>query len=191
MLPFEADTRMPWARLPVADPPARLRVAVLEDWQRAHGRRSGRMAGIAAGLAVAALFVLAVALPLRMQTSNAVDPALVLLRAQGLEVVSPPTAGMPAEVRHVASGSTAARLGLRPGDRLLSIELPMSANGMMNVAVLRGESPQYFALPNLVTRAAAPDAGMADTSGRDGAVSPRFAIATPAPGATSFLQTLA
>ena len=148
------------------------------------------MAGIAAGLSVAALFVLAVALPLRMQTSDAVDPALVLLRAQGLEVATPPGAGMPAEVRRVASGSTAARVGLRPGDRVLSIELPMSVNGMVNVAVLRGESPQYFALPGLATQGAAPDAGMASSPVRNRPASVRVAIATPAPCATSFLQTM-
>ena len=190
MLQSEFDKRVSWEHLPEAEPPARLRVAVLADWERAHGKRSGRMAGVAAALAVAALFVLAVTLPLRMQDSNAVDPAaLALLRAQGLEVAASPTAASP-EVRHVASGSTAARLGLRPGDRLLSVELPMDANGMLNVAVLRGDSPQYFALPGLARRAGEPDAGMASTPRAVDAALPRVAIATPLPGVTSLLQSL-
>jgi len=189
MLQSEWDRKVSWEDLPVAEPPAGLRAAVLIDWERAHDRRSGRMAGVAAGLAVAALFVLAVTLPLRMQDSNAVDPAaLALLRAQGLEVAARPSASGP-EVRHVASGSTAARLGLRPGDRLLSVELPLTMNGMMNVSVLRGDSAQYFALPGFRTRPGEPDAGMARCPDRVDSAG-RVAIATPLPGLTSLLQTL-
>lgn len=187
MLPSESGSTWSWEHLPEAEPPARLRAAVLLGWGRAHGNRPGRMAGVAAVLAVAALFVLAVTLPLRVQESSAVDPAaLALLRAQGLEVAASPTAAPP-EVRHVASGSPAARLGLRPGDRLLSVDLPIHANGMMNVAVLRGDSPRYFALPGFARRGA-PDAGMASSPARAGAV-PGVAVATPPHRTTSLLQS--
>ncbi len=190
MLPFESRTAIAWARLPEAEPPARLRAAVLEDWRRMHGQPSSHIAGVIAGFAVAALFVLAVALPLRVRQPWTVDPALALLRAQGLEVAVPPTSATPSEVRRVARGSTAERLGLRPGDQLLSVDLPMNANGMLNVAVLRGESPQYFALPAIARRAGEPDAGMASTRTRADAAPPRVAAATHVAGDSSFLQSL-
>lgn len=189
MFPSDHSAVSPWASLPDADPPARLRAAVLRDWQRAHGPHFGRLAAAVAGFAVAALFVLAVALPMRVGPPDRVDPALALLRAQGLEVAAPPTAAKPAEVRHVANGSSAARLGLRPGDQLLSVELPVSANGMLNVAVLRGASQQYFALPAITRRASEPDAGMASARERPDTAK-RITAATPLPVTTSFLQSL-
>lgn len=162
MLPSESNPpSLSWASLPMADPPAHLRDAVLMDWQRAHGRRTGRFAGGSAALAIAALFVLAVALPLRMQNRPSNDPTIALLRAQGLEVAAPPTPTMPAQVRRVVDGSAAARLGLRAGDRLLAIDLSAPAGGMMNVMVLRGDSAQYFALPNLAGSTFNGGAGMA------------------------------
>ncbi len=191
MLQSDSDTGTLWARLPVAEPPTRLRAAVLEDLRRSPSGRSGRVAGGLAGFAVAALFVLAVALPMRMTPTAVADPALALLRAQGLDVDAPPTAAMPAEVRRVASGSTAERLGLRAGDRLLSIVPPLSEGGMVNLAVLRDDSPEYFALPAIAHEAAGPGAGMAGAAPRERRPAPAVVLATVTPGITSFLQSFA
>ncbi len=189
MLQSEFEGSAPWGHLPEADPPPRLRAAVLADWEQARGRRSGRMAGVAAGFAVAALFVMAVTLPMRMRGPNAVDPAaLALLRSQGIDVVASAATSIP-EVRRVASGSTAARLGLRPGDRLLHIDLPAEPDGMMNVSVLRGDSSEYFALPGFATGAGGPDAGMAASPNGSNPVAPPVAVATQVSGPTSLPQS--
>lgn len=147
MLPFDSESRARWARLPEAEPPARLREAVLAAGVYQHRAGSAR-AVVFATAAVAALFVLAVSGPLRMHPSSAVDPTVAILRAQGLEVLAPPSQLEPSEVRRVAVGSPAARVGLRVGDRLLAVDTEIAAGGMMNVAVLRGKSPRYFALPD-------------------------------------------
>lgn len=155
-------------QLPEALPPARLREAVLTAWHEQHeqGRGSGRAAPWFAAASVATLFALAIALPWQIQPSPAIDSTVAMLRALGVEVSAAPTVAEPAKVRRVATGSAAARVGLRAGDRLLTINTGAAAGAMTNMVVLRGESPRYFALPRVVSVGPTSGAGMVQAPAR-------------------------
>jgi len=150
-----------WSQLPVFDPPAHLRAAVLAQLDRSPRHSSHALPAFAAA-AVAALFVMALALPaLRPGAPSSDAPARTALRAQGIEVEPALLSTQPARIVSVAADCAASRLGVLPGDRLLAIDAEAAHAPMLNVTVWRGGVMRHVALPRTRPRVGDSGAGMA------------------------------
>lgn len=135
-----------WSDLPEAMPSAALRARVLEATAlEPAARRASLQVTFAAVAGMAASFLFALSLAQRTPVATP-DRATAALSAQGVEFVAPARLHGGAEVSDVADGSAAARLGLKAGDRLTSLDRGAGGN-MLNLAVAREGRTLYLAIP--------------------------------------------
>lgn len=142
----ESNATTRWSQLPEATPSAALRTRVLDAMAREPAaRRASLMVATAAVAGIAASFLFALNIAQRAPFAPP-DRAAAALSAQGVEFVRPAVAHGGAEVSAVADGSAAARVGLKPGDRLTALDRGAGGN-MLNLAVAREGRTLYLAIP--------------------------------------------